>query len=185
MKKYMILAAALFAAVVLNASVPQQESNLTSDEIIPIEKGNTADAAGGTVPAKTATVAINKSAKKTKTEEKATGKKTKKKQAVKETKKAEPTATPDDSKVTELLGKMNTAQAARRAIKAAITIKSDYGEGKTQDITGDIIIKKPDRFYIHYIKPTEQFLVSNAKTLWVYTPDLNQVMKRAPFKVIA
>jgi outer membrane lipoprotein carrier protein len=50
--------------------------------------------------------------------------------------------------------------------------------GQTQEVTGTVAIRKPDKFRVNYEKPQVQTFVSNGKSLWVYTPSLNQVIKQ-------
>ena len=44
---------------------------------------------------------------------------------------------------------------------------------------GAAIIEKKDKFRVHYTEPTEQIMVSDGKTIWIYTPELKQVMKQS------
>lgn len=61
-----------------------------------------------------------------------------------------------------------------------IVIKTSYtGADSPQEVKGSVMIKKKDKFRVHYTEPTEQIMVSNGKTLWVYTPGLKQVIKQA------
>lgn len=83
----------------------------------------------------------------------------------------------DDIK--NLLEKIKEAQKERMAMKADITITTTYIDvNNRQEVKGTMLIKKPDKFLVHYKEPTEQLLISDGKSLWVYTPDLKQVIKQ-------
>jgi outer membrane lipoprotein carrier protein len=46
---------------------------------------------------------------------------------------------------------------------------------QTVEARGTLYLKKPGRLRWEYVTPTPQELVSDGKTLWVYTPELKQV----------
>ena len=47
--------------------------------------------------------------------------------------------------------------------------------GQSVDATGTLYLKKPGKLRWEYVTPTPQEIVSDAKRLWVYTPELKQV----------
>lgn len=47
--------------------------------------------------------------------------------------------------------------------------------GKKQVSSGDFAIFRPGKFRWHYSKPYEQLIISDAKDIWLFDPDLNQV----------
>jgi len=51
--------------------------------------------------------------------------------------------------------------------------------GEPQVIKGDAVIKKKDKFRVHYTEPNEQIMISDGKTIYVYTPSLNQAIKQS------
>src|SRR6056297_1324096 len=86
----------------------------------------------------------------------------------------------EKTKISVLLQKIKEKQKNRKAMETDILIKSSYpGSGAAQEIKGDVLIKKKDKFRVHYTTPNEQYLISDGETLWVYTPALNQVIKQA------
>ncbi len=85
----------------------------------------------------------------------------------------------DTDDIQKLLDKIKEAQKERIAIKADLTITTTYIDvNNKQEVKGDMLIKKPDKFLVHYKEPAEQILVSDGKNLWIYTPDLKQVIKQ-------
>lgn len=94
--------------------------------------------------------------------------------------KAQETVSPEQQKINELVAKVKAKQAGRKSMKCDIVIKTSYGSaGTPQEVKGTVTIKKKDKFKVHYTSPTEQFMISNGKSLWVYTPGLKQVIKQA------
>ncbi len=47
----------------------------------------------------------------------------------------------------------------------------------TQESSGELFFKKPGKIRWNYQTPEKQEIVSDGKTVWLYTPSLNQVMK--------
>lgn len=52
------------------------------------------------------------------------------------------------------------------------------GLAKPQASEGRVYFKKPGKMRWAYSRPERDELVSNGKTVWVYQPDINQVMER-------
>jgi len=78
-----------------------------------------------------------------------------------------------------LIARVRTAQKTRRAIKCDMTMITSYTDANTtQEIKGNILIRKPGRFRVNYTEPQKQLLISNGRMLWVYTPIMNQVIKQ-------
>lgn len=48
---------------------------------------------------------------------------------------------------------------------------------RSQKSSGEVFYKKPGRMRWNYEKPEKREIVTDGKTLWMYTPSLNQVMK--------
>ncbi len=82
-------------------------------------------------------------------------------------------------KIKLFIDKLIREQKDRKALTAKIEIKTTYLDADmTQKVKGDVMIKKPDKFYVHYTEPNEQAMISDGKMLWIYTPKLNQVIKQ-------
>lgn len=84
----------------------------------------------------------------------------------------------DKEKISFVLNKLKENQKEREAMHSNVVLKTYYGKQPPQVVKGNIIIKKKDKFKIHYIEPTEQFLISNGKIIWIYTPELKQVIRQ-------
>jgi len=79
----------------------------------------------------------------------------------------------------EVIEKIEAAQVKRKAVVMNIDINTKYTDADTsQRIKGLAYIVKPDKFKVIYSEPTEQHLISDGKTVWVYTPVLSQVIKQ-------
>ncbi|MBI5644438.1 MAG: outer membrane lipoprotein chaperone LolA [Deltaproteobacteria bacterium] len=52
---------------------------------------------------------------------------------------------------------------------------------KAQTSEGKVYFKKPGKMRWQYLKPVNDEIVSNGKTIWIYQPDLGQVLER-PFE---
>ncbi|MBN2753400.1 MAG: outer membrane lipoprotein carrier protein LolA [Candidatus Goldbacteria bacterium] len=79
----------------------------------------------------------------------------------------------------EVIEKIEAAQVKRKAIVMNIDINTKYTDADTsQRIKGLAYIVKPDKFKVIYSEPTEQQLISDGKTVWVYTPVLSQAIKQ-------
>lgn len=85
----------------------------------------------------------------------------------------------DDEKVSQVIKKLKENQKGRVAMYANVIIKTIYAKQSPQVVKGRVIIKKNDRFRIRYTEPTEQLIISNGKTIWIYTPELKQVIKQS------
>ena len=89
-----------------------------------------------------------------------------------------------EDKVTQLVNRIKAANKKVYATKTKITVKTTNitAAGATasppQIARGEAIVMKKDRFRVHYTEPNEQLMVSNGKTIWVYTPELNQVIRQ-------
>lgn len=82
-------------------------------------------------------------------------------------------------KVQNLIAKLKDMQKKRFAMEADIVITTTYIDiDSKQDVKGTLLIKKPDKFLVHYKEPSEQMLISDGESLWIYTPELKQVIKQ-------
>lgn len=157
-------------------------NTIASDEVINTKTADSAPTAAATATGTTATAVPTEAVKEVKQEitPAATSavtpvkKKTPKAAAVNEAK-----ATPVPDKVSELVEKIRKGQADVAASKTKISMKTFAGGGAPQFIKGEAIIKKKDKFRVHYTEPSEQDIISDGKTIWIYTPALSQVMKQS------
>jgi outer membrane lipoprotein carrier protein len=78
-----------------------------------------------------------------------------------------------------LIEKMNLAQADKVATSANVLIRTLYSKAEPQDVKGTAVLKKKDKFRIHYTSPQEQLLISDGKSIWVYTPAMQQAIKQS------
>jgi outer membrane lipoprotein carrier protein len=85
---------------------------------------------------------------------------------------------PASGRVAELMDRIKKDQADVTAMKTRIKITTYAEGGEPQIIRGEAIIKKKDKFRVHYTEPSEQMLISNGESVWVYTPALNQAIKQ-------
>jgi outer membrane lipoprotein carrier protein len=131
-----------------------------------------------------ATEAVSKQASNHETKTAVTHKAPVKKVKTVETANAGPIPTPDA--LTKLVDDIKAADKNFYATKTNITLKTTYTQAQAsgaaqapQVAKGAEIIEKKDKFRVHYTEPTEQIMVSDGKTIWIYTPELKQVMKQS------
>jgi len=87
---------------------------------------------------------------------------------------AEETLTPE-----KVLEKIEAKQKDLTDLQADVIQTTSTREQKDfETVTGQIILKVPGRFSIHYKEPAEQVIVSNGKSVWIYTPELKQVVEQ-------
>lgn len=84
-----------------------------------------------------------------------------------------------NDQVDSLIEKMNQAQSDKEATKSDIMIKTIYSGASPQVVKGTAVIKKKNKFKVHYTEPQEQLMISDGKTIWVYTPAMQQVIKQS------
>jgi len=46
----------------------------------------------------------------------------------------------------------------------------------SQSMKGSITLKKPNKIYLNYTEPFNQLVISNGKTIWIYFPNMKQVI---------
>ena len=75
---------------------------------------------------------------------------------------------------------MSGTQAGRAEFTQVVTspARDDKAE-RSKTSTGTFEFQRPGRFKFVYLKPFEQTIVADGKTLWLYDVDLNQVTQRA------
>lgn len=84
----------------------------------------------------------------------------------------------ENEQIDRLIEKMNKAQSDKVATKADIMIKTIFPKATPQVVKGTAIIKKAEKFNVHYTEPQEQLIVSNGINIWIYTPVMQQVIKQ-------
>ena len=62
-------------------------------------------------------------------------------------------------------------------------VVTDKQGRKTQDVTGNMRLQKPNKFRWDYNKPFVQEILGDGEHIWIYDPELNQVTVRALSKV--
>ncbi|MFH1714605.1 MAG: outer membrane lipoprotein carrier protein LolA [Elusimicrobiota bacterium] len=80
----------------------------------------------------------------------------------------------------ELINKLQVREDAVKTMQFAYTqsIKSPEIEQENM-IKGIVYFKKPNKFFIKTQSPYVQHFISNGDTLWIYTPENKQAIKRA------
>lgn len=78
-------------------------------------------------------------------------------------------------------------RAVQQRYQAMQTLQADFmqtathrnimGQMETQALQGKLFIKKPGKLRWDYQTPSKRTYVSDGKTLWIYTPEENQVVK--------
>ena len=75
---------------------------------------------------------------------------------------------------------MARAQSGRADFTQVVTSPAKDGKAERKKTsTGTFEFQRPGRFKFVYLKPFEQTIVADGKTLWLYDLDLNQVTQRA------
>ena len=75
----------------------------------------------------------------------------------------------------DLLGKLNGLRTLSGGFQQ--TVVGESGE-RTRDSAGTLEVARGNRFYWHTESPYEQLAVSDGQSVWVYDPDLEQVVVR-------
>ena len=76
-----------------------------------------------------------------------------------------------------ILAKIRQQYRKEQAFNGRFTQKTTYTDSNETTLSmGLIWIQGPDKMRWEYQIPEKQLLISDGKTLWYYTPDLNQVM---------
>ena len=66
---------------------------------------------------------------------------------------------------------------ALESLQASFEQKNELKSlGRTTTSSGSLLLKKPGKLRMEYLKPENQVLVSDGRTLWIYTARFNQVM---------
>lgn len=78
----------------------------------------------------------------------------------------------------EPVADLHKALAATRAISGDFTQTVTNRNGKTQTSSGSFAILRPGKFRWNYKKPNEQLIIGDGKQVWLYDPDLQQVIVR-------
>src|SRR5262245_1251221 len=78
--------------------------------------------------------------------------------------------------LTDVVNDLESAYGRMTDLKADFA-QSSFNRSLNQTISaqGTVYLKKGGRLRWEYTEPTKQEIVSDGKTLWIYTPQLNQV----------
>lgn len=75
---------------------------------------------------------------------------------------------------------MKNVRAGKAEFTQSVTAPPKQGqEARTKISSGSFEFQRPGKFRFNYVKPFEQLIVADGKTLWLYDADLNQVTERA------
>ncbi|WP_084651473.1 outer membrane lipoprotein chaperone LolA [Ottowia thiooxydans] len=80
---------------------------------------------------------------------------------------------------------VKSAHSGKAAFTQVVTAPAKQGQtprSKTQ--SGTFEFQRPGKFRFHYVKPFEQTIVADGKTLWLYDVDLKQVTARGQEQVL-
>lgn len=75
----------------------------------------------------------------------------------------------------ELLQSLNQIKTLKANFKQTLVSSTQVG---TEHYEGNVMILKPNQFYWHVLKPSEEVIVGDGEKLWVYDVDLAQVTVR-------
>ena len=74
---------------------------------------------------------------------------------------------------------MKNVRAGKAEFTQSVTAPPKQGqEARTKISSGSFEFQRPGKFRFNYVKPFEQLIVADGKTLWLYDADLNQVTER-------
>jgi outer membrane lipoprotein carrier protein len=77
----------------------------------------------------------------------------------------------------KILSQIRQKYSRKQSYSGSFTQKTTYTDSNETTVsTGRIWIQGPDKMRWEYQSPEKQLLISDGKTIWYYTPDLNQVM---------
>ncbi|MCK5916547.1 MAG: outer membrane lipoprotein chaperone LolA, partial [Deltaproteobacteria bacterium] len=77
----------------------------------------------------------------------------------------------------KILGRIRHKYSQKESFSGRFTQKTTYTDSNETTLSmGKIWIQGPDKMRWEYQLPEKQMLISDGKTIWYYTPDLNQVM---------
>lgn len=75
---------------------------------------------------------------------------------------------------------MKNVRAGKAEFTQSVTAPPKQGQdARTKISSGSFEFQRPGKFRFNYVKPFEQLIVADGKTLWLYDADLNQVTERA------
>ena len=88
-------------------------------------------------------------------------------------------ASKKDLTVAEITQKVEEAQAAMKDVQMELSMEmKDTLSGAQQNSRGLVKMKSPDKIYVHYTKPSEQYLYIGAKLVQMYQPDQKTVYQQ-------
>lgn len=78
----------------------------------------------------------------------------------------------------EIVSKLQKKYESINSIKAEFTQEVTSKGMPAMKSEGKVWLKKPGKMRWEYKKPAKDLIVSDGKTIWLFQPDLNQVMER-------
>ena len=86
----------------------------------------------------------------------------------------------------DALGSLNAFVREARTGSAEFTQTVTSPDGaKRRSSSGTFEFSRPNRFRFSYTKPFEQLIVADGQRLWIFDPDLNQVVSRKQSTALA
>ncbi|GEM_PF-2062731 len=83
------------------------------------------------------------------------------------------------SSVKEVLDKIERVQTDVKNVQMDLRMEvKDHVSGQKQSTRGKVVMKNPGKAFVHYLKPTEQFLYIDGKDMQMYLPDQGTVYKQ-------
>jgi outer membrane lipoprotein-sorting protein len=85
--------------------------------------------------------------------------------------------------VKAVLDKVEEVQSTVMDVQMDLRMQvKDSVSGQKQSVRGQVEMKSPDKVFVHYTKPTEQYLYINGNALLMYQPDQAMVYKQSAAK---
>jgi outer membrane lipoprotein carrier protein len=92
---------------------------------------------------------------------------------------AAPRTTSQELTAAGVLDRMEARQKELIDLKAEmVQVTSTPGQPELETIKGQLVLKRPDKLYVEYREPVKQLLVSDGKKIWLYTPEMKQVIEK-------
>ena len=82
---------------------------------------------------------------------------------------------------------LREVRSAQSDFTQVVTAPKREGQsaGRQKTSSGRFEFRRPNQFRFEYLRPFEQSIIADGKTLWIYDVDLNQVTSRAQQEVLS
>ena len=82
---------------------------------------------------------------------------------------------------------LREVRSAQSDFTQVVTVPKREGQsaGRQKTSSGRFEFRRPNQFRFEYLRPFEQSIIADGKTLWIYDVDLNQVTSRAQQEVLS